>query len=239
MQGKVSILDRPDELEREARIARYAQMAANRRPIKHIHAIPPVPKRGRGRPRNPRFVPPRPGSRKLHLQRYHLSGRFGCWEVLHEVPTTEGPRFWLCRCDCGVERAVLQSSLRLGRSISCGCIKDELLARRSRTHGRSFTREYRAWLAIRRLCYKTTYRGYQDVGAKGIRVFQRWMNSFETFAKDVGLPPSRKHWLCRIDLARDYEPGNVKWLTRSQLVTMQWQRRRMNQATIAEPRKSA
>lgn len=47
--------------------------------------------------------------------------RAGRWTLLHPA---EGKR-WLCRCDCGTERAVLERSLRYGESLSCGCLRRE------------------------------------------------------------------------------------------------------------------
>jgi hypothetical protein len=54
-----------------------------------------------------------------------LSGqRFGRWVC--KTPggvRSRGERLWLCLCDCGVEREVLGTSLRSGRSTSCGCLR--------------------------------------------------------------------------------------------------------------------
>ena len=56
--------------------------------------------------------------------------RFGRWLVL--ARSHLGYRsywYWLCRCDCGTERAVKGSSLRSGESKSCGCIRLEQFKR--------------------------------------------------------------------------------------------------------------
>lgn len=60
-----------------------------------------------------------------------LTGKiFGRWTVLaysHYVP---GMTYWLCRCECGIERAVYVKSLLVGRSKSCGCLtKPDLLGK--------------------------------------------------------------------------------------------------------------
>lgn len=47
--------------------------------------------------------------------------RFERWTVLSRVPGSK----WLCRCDCGTEKIVQQSTLKSGRSKSCGCYKRE------------------------------------------------------------------------------------------------------------------
>lgn len=56
-----------------------------------------------------------------------LSGqRFGRWTVLDEFTLTpRGERKWMCRCDCGTERYVLERGLLYGGSESCGCLRKE------------------------------------------------------------------------------------------------------------------
>lgn len=52
--------------------------------------------------------------------------KIGRWTVLDEcIKTPRGERKWLCRCECGTERYVLERSLRSGGSKSCGCLKQE------------------------------------------------------------------------------------------------------------------
>ena len=59
-----------------------------------------------------------------------LSGqKIGRWTILDEyIITPRGERKWLCRCDCGTERHVLERSLLYGGSESCGCLRKEKLA---------------------------------------------------------------------------------------------------------------
>lgn len=58
--------------------------------------------------------------------------RFGKWTVLDKLEkTAKGEKKWLCRCDCGTERYVLERALKSGGSRSCGCerkkkVKDAL-----------------------------------------------------------------------------------------------------------------
>lgn len=50
--------------------------------------------------------------------------RYGSWTVRNNyMLTANGQRKWLCRCDCGTERYVLERSLKQGVSKSCGCGK--------------------------------------------------------------------------------------------------------------------
>lgn len=65
--------------------------------------------------------------------------------------------FWLCRCRCGTVKRVRGSSLRMGRTTSCGCWRDEkcgMAGRKSAVLRRKYTNEYRldgddVFLAIR------------------------------------------------------------------------------------------
>ena len=50
--------------------------------------------------------------------------RFGRWTVLGRAPSDKEVK-WLCQCDCGTERAVLERNLKAGKSSSCGCLTRE------------------------------------------------------------------------------------------------------------------
>lgn len=54
---------------------------------------------------------------------------------------------------------------------------------------------------------------YRLYGARGVVVCERWRQSFDAFLEDMGRAPSPKHSLDRLDNARGYEPGNVRWAT--------------------------
>jgi len=55
-----------------------------------------------------------------------LAGQtFGRLTVLREAEQRGQYRYWLCRCDCGNEKEIKQSSLRGGLTQSCGCLAVE------------------------------------------------------------------------------------------------------------------
>lgn len=85
-----------------------------------------------------------------------------------------------------------------------------------KTHGMTGTKVYRAWNAIKNRCYNKNTAEYKDYGARGISVFEGWVSDFSAFYNHVGDPPSAKHSLDRIDGTKGYEPGNVRWATKSE-----------------------
>ena len=51
-----------------------------------------------------------------------LNHKFGKWLVLEKAPREKGkPIKWVCQCECGTIKSVDGTSLRSGRSQSCGC----------------------------------------------------------------------------------------------------------------------
>lgn len=128
-------------------------------------------------------------------------------------------RKFLCICDCGKERKVQMCNLVSGNSTSCGCIKVLNMANvgsHFKTHGATNTTEYRSWYAMKARCYNRNYRNYIYWGGRGIKVCDRWLNSFQNFLDDMGYKPNNLYSLDRIDCNGDYEPNNCRWATRKQ-----------------------
>lgn len=77
------------------------------------------------------------------------------------------------------------------------------------------------WYAIRGRCDDPTNRGYANYGGRGIRLCEEFRNplAFIDYVRSVGDIRDafrRKLEIDRIDNARGYERGNLRWATRSE-----------------------
>jgi len=83
-------------------------------------------------------------------------------------------------------------------------------------HGMTKTPEYIAWQDMKTRCFNPNYKRYPNWGGRGITVCDRWLNSSENFLADMGLKPTVKHSLDRINNDGDYCPENCRWATKAE-----------------------
>jgi hypothetical protein len=133
-----------------------------------------------------------------------------------------------CLCDCGRETRVSGFALVSGNTRSCGCLRTEIATARipamneaTRMRGRRSSQKhplYGTWRGMMTRCYDRRHTWYQRYGGRGIEVWQPW-HVMAVFGADIerylGPRPSGMT-LDRIDNDGNYEPGNVRWATRSQ-----------------------
>lgn len=87
---------------------------------------------------------------------------------------------------------------------------------RKPTHGLRYTTEYHIWSGMKGRCLNPKNDRFASYGGAGVSIHPPWIAHFTAFLADVGPRPSMDHSLDRIDPRGNYEPGNVRWATRSE-----------------------
>ena len=122
-----------------------------------------------------------------------------------------------CACDCGQIGEVAAKDLLSGHSQSCGCLRNELQTKHGYSSKGKKSSEYRIWVMIKQRTRNSRSKGYAKYGRRGITMCDRWYDSFEYFIADMGLRPSKRHSIDRIDNEHgNYEPGACRWATREE-----------------------
>lgn len=123
---------------------------------------------------------------------------------------------WDCVCECGGNKTVIAPSLKRGNTLSCGCIKKEVLTIRNTKHGFSNTRIYEIWQGMIKRCTNPNSAAYKYYGGRGIKVCDGWLN-FIDFYNDTIQGYSDILSLDRYpDTNGNYEPNNFRWATEEQ-----------------------
>ncbi len=86
-------------------------------------------------------------------------------------------------------------------------------------------RLHELWRAMRKRCMSRGQEAYRYVGARGVRICQRWeqFHWFFDWATKSGYKPGLV--LSRKDPAGNYEPGNCRWISRREFAKHRWRTR--------------
>ena len=126
---------------------------------------------------------------------------------------------FLAVCDCGNFLEARQGDLKKGKK-SCGCFSG---GEARTSHGatsnlnpnKEMRRVYNVYKQMKRRCFLKTSKDYPRYGGRGITTSNDWVNSFETFLRDMGIPEKGLQ-LDRIDSNGNYCKENCRWATPKQ-----------------------
>jgi len=142
----------------------------------------------------------------------NLEGRtYGQWTVAayygrKRYKGRSEAHYWNVHCSCGKAKLVQHHSLLRGTSTKCKrCALGE--------EGGSKNPRYNAWQSMISRCENPKHADWKYYGARGIRVCDRWRNSFSTYLRDTGQRPGPEYTLDRVNNDGNYEPGNIRWAT--------------------------
>jgi hypothetical protein len=136
----------------------------------------------------------------------------------HKVKSRYQYAIWRIKCDCGVVFEHSSKPIVSGQKKYCSSPIHIAEKRKARydsrwgdCNGTSSHPLYDTWYDMKARCYRSSHWAFEDVGAKGIKVCEEWLDSPNAFISDVeSLGWSINQTIDRIDCNGNYEPSNIK-----------------------------
>lgn len=127
-----------------------------------------------------------------------------------------------CQCNCGEFCSFETGNFKRINNPMCGNCKNR--AEYKTINGNSTRKDdneleyksYYTWKAMRRRCTDEKDKRYSRYGGRGIKVCERWKDSYKNFLEDMGIPPSTNHSIERLNNDGDHEPKNCIWGTKGE-----------------------
>ena len=156
---------------------------------------------------------------------YLVGQRFGRLQVEHFGDKHNSRTFWWCICDCHTRKLVSGHQLLSGKTRSCGCLHQERIAHSNKLrakHGMWGSRLYSIWHGMLQRCHYPAHVRYADYGGRGIQVCVAWkdFHTFSLWALSHGYAEDLT--IDRVDNVMGHEPGNCRWVTRSEQERNKW-----------------
>ena len=126
---------------------------------------------------------------------------------------------WLCQCDCGSLLEATRKILKEGKRTRCDKCKKEQ-GHPNKTHGmsRAENSNYGRWRSIKQRTTDPKRPAFKNYGGRGIYMVKEWLSDFSKFdayIKTLEHYGKTGYELDRKDNNGNYEPGNLRWVTKS------------------------
>lgn len=140
-----------------------------------------------------------------------------CWYIRDDNTRKgkQGQRIAIFLCRCGKEFSCRIDHIKSEIQVSCGCYNEATQRHKNFKHGnyvnRGYYSERNIWNGMKNRCNNSESPAYHHYGGRGIRVCNRWLESFDNFLNDMGNKPKGRYSIDRIDVNKGYFPENCRW----------------------------
>lgn len=153
----------------------------------------------------------------MHLKHDITGKTFGKLKVLYRYGVDNNGKnsTWLCECFCGNKVVFTKPNLKRNSMSSCGCFSKKHTKEVLTTHGLTYSNSYKIWENMKTRCLNINCSSYKNYGGRGIKICDKWSDSFEEFYKDMGVSEKGMS-LERIDNEKGYFKENCIFINKNQ-----------------------